>query len=336
MSPLEYFATLVRRPTTARTPADRGRAVARAGRRSASRPRDAPVRHRSPRGDAKARLPDDAGQVHKLRLLNRYFFRELGFAGNANDYYDPDNSYLRSVLQAPPRHSDLARGAADGDRPAGRPAGARRVVPRSFPRQAERARGRPVSRSDDRRIAVARAARGAARGVPRSVAVGCCRRRVGRVRPDARTFKLALLQASARRRPRDPRADAAQPEGHLPRTERLARLLAVQQRLVVLLPDTHEEVRDRGLVVRAARISARRARRPERYLEKVPDAPEAARSVARSTCCGSDRRRRATDRGTRHGGPGLRRDDVRSAAMRIAPSRRIISPLSIAFVEDLL
>ncbi|MEO8938500.1 MAG: tetratricopeptide repeat protein, partial [Burkholderiaceae bacterium] len=47
----------------------------------------------------KARLPADAGQVHKLRLLNRYFFHELGFAGNANDYYDPANSYLSKVLE---------------------------------------------------------------------------------------------------------------------------------------------------------------------------------------------------------------------------------------------
>jgi len=47
----------------------------------------------------RARLPADAGQVHKLRLLNRFFFQELGFAGNVNDYYDPDNSYLPRVLE---------------------------------------------------------------------------------------------------------------------------------------------------------------------------------------------------------------------------------------------
>lgn len=47
----------------------------------------------------RARLPSDAGQVHKLRLLNRFFFHELGFAANANDYYDPDNSYLPRVLE---------------------------------------------------------------------------------------------------------------------------------------------------------------------------------------------------------------------------------------------
>lgn len=45
------------------------------------------------------RLPADAPPVQKLRLLNRYFFQDLGFAGNVNDYYAPDNSYLHRVLE---------------------------------------------------------------------------------------------------------------------------------------------------------------------------------------------------------------------------------------------
>lgn len=45
------------------------------------------------------RLPADASAVQKLRLLNRYFFQDLGFAGNVNDYYDPDNSFLHRVLE---------------------------------------------------------------------------------------------------------------------------------------------------------------------------------------------------------------------------------------------
>lgn len=44
------------------------------------------------------RLPSDASSVQKLRLLNHFFYRELGFAGNVNDYYDPDNSYLHRVI----------------------------------------------------------------------------------------------------------------------------------------------------------------------------------------------------------------------------------------------
>jgi regulator of sirC expression with transglutaminase-like and TPR domain len=46
----------------------------------------------------KRRLPADAAVLHKLRVLNRYFFQDLGFAGNVNNYYDPRNSYLHEVL----------------------------------------------------------------------------------------------------------------------------------------------------------------------------------------------------------------------------------------------
>jgi regulator of sirC expression with transglutaminase-like and TPR domain len=45
------------------------------------------------------RLHADVAPMQKLRLLNRYFFQELGFAGNVNDYYDPRNSYLSDVLK---------------------------------------------------------------------------------------------------------------------------------------------------------------------------------------------------------------------------------------------
>ena len=46
----------------------------------------------------KRRIPADAVPVQRLRWLNRFFFQELGFAGNVNDYYDRDNSYLHRVL----------------------------------------------------------------------------------------------------------------------------------------------------------------------------------------------------------------------------------------------
>jgi regulator of sirC expression with transglutaminase-like and TPR domain len=47
----------------------------------------------------KRRLPADAPALQKLRALNQFFFRDLGFGGNINDYYDPDNSYLNAVLR---------------------------------------------------------------------------------------------------------------------------------------------------------------------------------------------------------------------------------------------
>ncbi len=46
----------------------------------------------------KRRIPADAAVLQKLRFLNRYFFQDLGFAGNVNNYYDPRNSYLHEVL----------------------------------------------------------------------------------------------------------------------------------------------------------------------------------------------------------------------------------------------
>lgn len=46
----------------------------------------------------KRRIPNDAVPVQRLRWLNRFFFGELGFAGNVNNYYDPGNSHLNTVL----------------------------------------------------------------------------------------------------------------------------------------------------------------------------------------------------------------------------------------------
>ncbi|MEN9904401.1 MAG: hypothetical protein RLZZ555_966 [Pseudomonadota bacterium] len=47
----------------------------------------------------KRRLATDAGPMQRLRLLNQFFFHELAFGGNVNDYYDPDNSYINRVLE---------------------------------------------------------------------------------------------------------------------------------------------------------------------------------------------------------------------------------------------
>ena len=45
------------------------------------------------------RLPADAAALHRLRVLNQFFFVDLGFGGNVNDFSDPDNSYLHAVLR---------------------------------------------------------------------------------------------------------------------------------------------------------------------------------------------------------------------------------------------
>ena len=48
----------------------------------------------------KSRIAADAVPLERLRQLNRYFFQELGFAGNVNHYYDRRNSLLPAVLDS--------------------------------------------------------------------------------------------------------------------------------------------------------------------------------------------------------------------------------------------
>ncbi|MEY2684734.1 MAG: hypothetical protein RJA09_1878 [Pseudomonadota bacterium] len=47
----------------------------------------------------KRRLPVDAPPMQRLRQLNQFFFMDMGFGGNVNHYYDPDNSHLNVVLR---------------------------------------------------------------------------------------------------------------------------------------------------------------------------------------------------------------------------------------------
>ena len=44
------------------------------------------------------RMPAGAEPLQRLNVLNRFFYGELGFGANLNDYYAPDNSYLHLVL----------------------------------------------------------------------------------------------------------------------------------------------------------------------------------------------------------------------------------------------
>ncbi len=47
----------------------------------------------------KRRLPEDAGSLQRLRALNQFVFRDLNFGGNFNHFMDPDNSYVHVVLR---------------------------------------------------------------------------------------------------------------------------------------------------------------------------------------------------------------------------------------------
>ena len=48
---------------------------------------------------ARARIPSDAGALEELNAITDLLFGVIGFTGNRNDYYDPNNSYLHQVLE---------------------------------------------------------------------------------------------------------------------------------------------------------------------------------------------------------------------------------------------
>ena len=45
------------------------------------------------------RVAGDAAPMARLMQLHQYFYKELGFGGNVNDYYAPDNSFIHKLLQ---------------------------------------------------------------------------------------------------------------------------------------------------------------------------------------------------------------------------------------------
>jgi regulator of sirC expression with transglutaminase-like and TPR domain len=45
-----------------------------------------------------ARCRNDTTEVARLQSLIFFVYEEMGFSGNVNDYYNPDNSYLHRVL----------------------------------------------------------------------------------------------------------------------------------------------------------------------------------------------------------------------------------------------
>jgi len=214
----------------------------------------------------KQRFPADAVPVQRLRWLNRFFFQELGFAGNVNNYYDPDNSYLHRVLatrrgipitlailyiELASQIGLTARGVSFPGHfliklrmHSGRQQG--EVVIDPFT-------GHSLSREElDELLAPYKRNRGLQGEF--DVPLG-----------------LFLQAASGRE-------IVARMLRNLKEIHRSARdwrrLLQVQERLVVLLPQAWEERRDRGLVYADLGIDAAAARDLAAYLEHSADAPD--------------------------------------------------------------
>lgn len=184
----------------------------------------------------KRRLAADAPPIQRLRMLNRFFYDDLGFGGNLNNYYDPDNSFpsvlLRTRRGIPISLAvvwmELAQGLGLEVYGVGFPG--HFLVKVMLPiGQAviEPLTGRSLSREE------------------LSEMLEPYRKRSGLV--DAFEAPLGLYLQSAT--PREILARMLRNLKEIYKSqEDWLRLLAVQERLVVLLPESWSEYRDRGLV----------------------------------------------------------------------------------------
>jgi regulator of sirC expression with transglutaminase-like and TPR domain len=207
------------------------------------------------------RIPAGADVREQIATLNRCFFREFGFSANLNDYYDPDNSHLNAVLKRR-RGIPISLAvlyleiAGQLELPVqGVSFPGHFLLRASLPEgdaMLDPTTGRTLSESDMVEMLepyVAKAGDSVARALRMLLEPATRREIVARM---LRNLKSIYLQ-----------------------TERWQRLLGIQQRLVILLPYSIEEVRDRGFAY--ARLDYLRPALEdlELYLDERPDADDA-------------------------------------------------------------
>ena len=208
------------------------------------------------------RVPVDAAPLQRLRLLNQYFFQELGFAGNVNNYQDPRNSFLHAVLETrrgiPLTLAMVYIEVATqiGLRACGVSFPGHFLVKLQMPRGEvviDPFSGRSLTREDlEERLLPYRRQRGAL--------------------PDDEVPLGLYLQ------PAQPREMIARLLRNLKEIHRMGqdtqRLAAVLQRLVILLPDEAHERRELALVLAQLGRHEQAAQELATYLRNSPDSPD--------------------------------------------------------------
>ena len=182
------------------------------------------------------RIPADAGALQKLKIFNHFFFKDLGFGGNVNNYYDPDNSFMHVLLgtrrgipiSLAVLWMELAQGLGLTVRGVG--------FPGHFLMKVKLPMGQAMIDPVSGRSLSAEAL---------AELLEPFRRRSGLLDTYEAPLGLYLQPAS----PRDIIARMLRNLKEIYQTQSdWIRLLAVQERLVVLLPESWSEFRDRGLV----------------------------------------------------------------------------------------
>jgi len=210
----------------------------------------------------KQRLARDAGPLQKLRALHQFFYRDLGFAGNVNHYYDPDNSFVNVILHTrraiPISLAVLWLELAQGLGLAARGVG----FPGHFMVKVNLPEGQVVMDPLDGQSLSREAL---------SERLEPFRRRSGLV--DEFEVPLGLYLQVSPSRDIIARMLLNLKEIHTSQEDWL-RLIAVQDRLIVLLPQAWDEYRDRGLAHAVVGHTGRALEDLETYLGNAEPGPD--------------------------------------------------------------
>jgi regulator of sirC expression with transglutaminase-like and TPR domain len=211
----------------------------------------------------KKRITADTSQVQRLQLLKHFFYIELGFGPNANDFYAPENSYLHHVMES------------------------RRGIPISLAilmielGQQIGLKIRGVSFPNHFMMRVS---------LPQGEIIMDPLNGATYSKDELQTMLDPYLEAKGYR------GEAALPLSIFLRAsssreilsrflrnlkliysehERWERLLGIQERLVILLPDAIEEVRDRGLIFAQLEYVRPALQDMQHYISEAPEASDA-------------------------------------------------------------
>jgi regulator of sirC expression with transglutaminase-like and TPR domain len=210
----------------------------------------------------RGRLAPDASAEQRVAAINRHLFGELGFRGNVEAYYDPRNSYLNEVLE---RRIGIPITLSIVYLEVARRAGlaAQGVAfPGHFMVKVRLQRGAlvldpfgggAVQSERDLRERLEQALPNGLAGptaLEPFLEVATAREIVARC---LRNLKSIYLQSGA-----------------------LESALAVMQRMLLVVPESAEELRDRGLVYARLECFRPAAADLQNYLRRRPDAPDAA------------------------------------------------------------
>ena len=213
----------------------------------------------------RASLPAAGGAEESIVALNQYLFEDLGYWGNTDDYYDPRNSYLNEVI----------------DRKTGIP-----ITLSILYMELGRRIGLPLEGvSFPGHFLVRLRLRGGmlvldpfTGGVPQSEAE--LRERLHRVVPRGATGNTPLAEL-----PLDQFLEPASKRQILSRvlrnlkaiyreTDNPERMLQVLNRMLLVTPDAHAELRDRGYLYQRLECWRPALQDLTAYLEREPDAPD--------------------------------------------------------------